>query len=183
MSDYHFVVSGGQPKPASRAVRSHAMKVALHRRATQADKKDRLDENPQPANASFAEEGRQGGLTGRFRLVTRPKMKQRKQQNRIELVVENSLDRTVSSNGTTVRSSPPMQAQQQSGSTSKALLDPIFRAPSPMSANELSNSHIDPFDSICVPCRPQVDVLIKYCKISHPQPASVYWHACSYMQF
>ncbi len=33
MPEYQFVVSGGQPQPATRAVRSHAMRTALQQRA------------------------------------------------------------------------------------------------------------------------------------------------------
>ena len=137
MTEYYFVVSGSEPQRASQAVRSHGMKTALHQKATQANKKNQQNDDPQLANARLVENTKRG-LNGRFRLVARPKRKRHKQQDRIELVMEDSF---------------------------KDLADYSLAASSYVSLGSVADSYIDPFGSIGVPSSPQVNVLLKYCKI------------------
>lgn len=68
MPQYQFVVSDGRPRPASRYVRSHAIRTALHKKATQDDEQDLATNRLQLARARRMEELKDG-LTGRFRIA------------------------------------------------------------------------------------------------------------------
>lgn len=170
MPEYYFVVSGGHPQPADRAIRSHSMKTALHKKATRITKSDQQTQTSQVINARQVE-ALKGGLNGRFRLVTKPKKQKRKQQDEMELVVEgNFKDLTrrpfaTSGNDAPIQATPGMLAQQPwGGNIPEESLIPVFKTVSPVSAGSLNKGYLDPFSSISIPYSPQVDMLVKYCK-------------------
>ena len=155
MPEYQFVVSDGQRKPASRIVRSHAMRTALRHKAARGKIKDRQTHNPQLADVRLTKNTKDG-LNGKFRNVAKPGKKRRKQE-KLELVIRRDLDyEHVMSldNSRSACIAPSVQTQQEGTS-----LVPL------VSKGQLGSNYLDPFSSLCVPYNPRIDVLIKYCKI------------------
>ncbi len=149
MPEYQFVVSGGRPQPANKAVRSHAMKTALQKRA------DGDHEEEQPAGSNIAESS-MATLKGRFRLASRPKKKKKKrsQPEAVELIVEEGgFDET-----------PPRRLLSYLGkNATPGASDAPDLVPGSLSVSRFGNGDLDPFSSIPVDHNQRVDMLVKFC--------------------
>ena len=138
MPEYEFFVSGDAPQPASRAMRSHAMKTALASRAkNRQESAGQTEAVPGSSNSRRTEE-QKGTLKGRFRLSRNNSYEEKKKsKNPIKELI----------------------------STAKPL-DIIVPEPTPLTqVSRLATRALDPFDVLPVETNWRVDRLIQYCKI------------------
>lgn len=160
MPDYQFVVSEGLPQPATRAIRSHAMKTALHKKASQGATRPQ-HESVQLGDAPQMEKCKDS-VNLKFRLVSRSKEQKHQERSRTQIGQDNSLrDLTTSCLG-------QVETTQASISTSNQPQGAAIVVRFPIQQSGLSGpggGYLDPFQSFCIPYSPQVDSLVKYCKL------------------
>jgi len=161
MPEYQFVVSSGQALPATSDVRSHAMKVALQKRAQDPD--GELEEI-QSADSQLTKASKES-LTGRFRLVSRPKKKKtRGRPEPIELVVDQDF---AAASAQEARPLPLLGNTPIPGASAprtRRVLLPHAGEIRSLAVGGLGRGYLDPFSSLPVRHNQRVDMLVKYCE-------------------
>ncbi|KAB5580010.1 hypothetical protein GE09DRAFT_1212474 [Coniochaeta sp. 2T2.1] len=138
MPEYEFFVSGEAPQPATRAMRSHAMKTALASRSRKLKEPAGQAETVPGSSNSRRTEEQKGTLKGRFRLFARNTDEEKKSKK------------------------SPIQQIQELASTEQPL-DIILPEPTPLTrVSRLATRSLDPFDVLPVKTNWRVDRLIQY---------------------
>jgi len=158
MSTYKFFVTEGPEgkfSASNKAIRSHAMKTALRTRKQRAD-------NTQDTVLSLADSEevvrRKGELSGRFRLPKRSKGNKKGEAIVPDQQVASSRSKSlISPSVVTLTTNNPLSGGQASQALARRQGQPIQR---------FGNGTADPFQSLPVPNKGQVDILVKYGELS-----------------
>jgi hypothetical protein len=145
MPDFEFFVSTGTPKPAVRAMRSHAIRTALQsRKAAEGS----LGRSADPGSVnSRRRKDLQKDLMGRFRLGTLNALPGDEEGSEVHIMVA------------------PTSGINADENRIKNFLDPQPRESEVVVTRiqQLGTSTLDPFDTLPVPTNPRVSMLVKYC--------------------
>lgn len=139
MPEYEFFVSGDAPKPANKAMRSHAIKSALALRSRKLKELAGQPEVIPGSQSSRQTQEQKDTLKGRFRLCNRPEDMEK---------------------STRKYSSKRLMPSQLKLSRSPS---PVVQNPSPADSQLVSQS-LDPFDVLPVENNWRVQRLIQYCR-------------------
>lgn len=143
MPEYQFFVSDGAPKPANKAMRSHAMKTALRTRAAQTQDPA---EGPSGQSESQRTKDSKDNLKGKFRLDSKASSKQR------------------SKDAKPVTEQPSQALGPFIGLQTEKPLWVVDGGLGTGPIQWFANGYVDPFGIIPVPNNSRVEKILKYCK-------------------
>jgi len=164
MPEYEFFVSSGAPQPATKAMRSHAMRTALQIRSRGSSSQEQRQEEQGQASSGSSDSLRtqelKDELRGRFRVAS--SKGKRKQSRTKAAAVEGPRTAARPESEPLIETNAGDRSVVLGGSSAGTSGVPRF-----------AGGYIDPFGTLPVPNNSRVDTLVKYCELRE-QPLDLF---------